>query len=110
MMDALARALNEHRRALHKQMIQAPAPGVDASEGFKLMPRFKPDEIERMLRIEIDRDNDGVWLEWQWRNGMHINRDQASRDGPRQFQRVDVYIVDTLPAPGWRIVNPMVKP
>jgi hypothetical protein len=66
---------------------------------------FAPEQIDRLLRIEIDQTRVPEF----WRYSKHSldafhRRDE--REGPQTFQGVDLYVVNQLPAPGWRIINP----
>lgn len=77
-------------------------------------PMFKDDAAARaVLRIEIDRDAEYALAESAYRN--HDNSCMArwadyrsgKLEGPLTFMGVAVYFVERLPAPGWRVVNPM---
>ena len=67
------------------------------------------DQACRVLRFEIDRDHEVELLEWLHKNHM-LRQMPWELQGPYQFMGVDVYLVPNLPAPGWRIINPMRKP
>lgn len=72
------------------------------------LPVFRrTDTMHRVLRFEVDRDHEGEMWEWLHRNGYLSNR--GLPEGPLKFMGVDVYLVPKLPAPGWRIINPMRK-
>lgn len=62
----------------------------------------------RILRFEIDRDHEVDLLEWLHKTGQ-LRAMPWELKGPYQFMGVDVYLVPNLPAPGWRIINPMRK-
>jgi hypothetical protein len=113
MIEDITRALNVERRRLHALTTQYSAiPGKPGEVNTRLraIPMFKAEQVERMLRIEIDRDHEGDWLHALHRVGMiDYGASYWDYEGPRTFQNVDVYMVNRLPAPGWRIVNPMVK-
>ena len=64
------------------------------------------DQARRILRVELDHDAfDEVAydLDCPWRYDAH------DMEGPRRLRGVDVYTVNRLPAPGWRVINPMEK-
>jgi len=106
MMDVIAKALNEQRRALHRTFVPQP-PG--ASEIQALTLAFKGSEVERMLRIEIERDLEPEFARWLQYTGQSVGKSFFAHQGPWTFQGVDVYVVNVLPAPGWRIINPLVR-
>ena len=64
----------------------------------------KTDQARRLLRVEIGYDaQTEIWLDpdcpWKY--------DGFDFQGPRRLLGVDTYVVDRLPAPGWRVINPM---
>jgi hypothetical protein len=110
MIEDISRALIVERRRLYSMRVPNLAPGKSPDEAIRLTAMFKPEEVDRLLRIEIERDFEGDWLSALHRIGMIDHRTSYwDHEGPRTFQNVDVYMVNRLPAPGWRIVNPMVK-
>lgn len=73
-------------------------------KSVKLWPMCKDTtEASRFLRFEVDRDSECDLREWLYRNGYG----QPACVGPLKFMGIDVYVVDHLPPPGWRIINPM---
>lgn len=71
-------------------------------------PSFTGSQIDRLLRIEIAEDNIYELASDLELRGMRFNR--QAHEGPLTLQGVDLYFVPRLPAPGWRIINPMAKP
>lgn len=62
------------------------------------------DHARRILRVELGYDAQGeVWMDpdcpWKF--------DPGDMEGSRRLLGVDTYFVDRLPAPGWRVINPM---
>lgn len=58
----------------------------------------------RALRIEIDHEAEGAIVsdrDCPWRY------EPWDQEGPKKLHDVSVYIVRNLPAPGWRVINPM---
>lgn len=60
----------------------------------------------RILRIEVDHNGEVELFREHYRHTG--NPYDPNRVGPLKFEDVDVYVVDRLPAPGWRVINPYV--
>jgi hypothetical protein len=75
-----------------------------------------PQIAERIVRIEIDQDAEAK-LGYQLQRNLGPNANAYSEvfprfgtcNGPGKFMGVDLYVVGTLPAPGWRVINPLMR-
>lgn len=99
----IATALLIERRWLHGMVTHGPDEAVG---GVRVAPAFKSEQVDAMVRIEVDRDHEhelfrdpSSHLSFQIRSGP--------REGPLEFMGSALYIVDRLPDPGWRVINPM---
>lgn len=91
-----------------------PPPGEEVATLPRPAPMFKDDAAARaVLRIEIDRGAEYALAESAYRNhdssymARWADYRSGKLDGPLTFMGVAVYFVERLPAPGWRVVNPM---
>lgn len=81
--------------------------GLAQKEGRQV--RLQPicqstDQARRILRVEVSHSTEGdIWSDpdCPWRY------DRIDMEGPPRLRGVDVYVVGNLPAPGWRVINPM---
>ena len=78
----------------------------------KVAPSFRTEQVDAMLRVELDQHLDQkMWDSLRDRPTEalafmdHCVRGTAK--GPWTIANVAVYLVRSLPAPGWRIINPM---
>ena len=107
MIEDIRRAVNEQRRQLHSLTTLTPI-SPDHCRG---VPSFKREQIEAMLRVEVERRHE----ETLWDDARHDGElfeqfravGRGEREGPFTIMGVALYFVDKLPAPGWRVVNPM---
>ena len=85
----------------------APASAQDGA--MLLKPCFRPEQVDRMLRVEVSHEClDEIMRDADPSTRMgFIEAERAG--GPGKIMGVDVYTVRGLPAPGWRIINPMEK-
>lgn len=84
-----------------------PGQPVAVTTAFRPAPMFRKDaDARRVLRIEVDRDREYDIVTYLHESGRLFDHSHADRIGPRQFDGVDLYVVDQLPEPGWRIINP----
>lgn len=67
--------------------------------------RLRSDTAARILRIEISCKVEADFFHDAARYNM-VPGDYYEREGPMQFMGIDLYIVNRLPPPGWRIINP----
>ncbi len=67
---------------------------------------FTSDQARRMIRLEVDYERERVIAYTMHRYGFTALHE---REGPTTFEGFDVYVVNRLPEPGWRVVNPMEK-
>lgn len=64
----------------------------------------KSETVRRVLRVEVSY---GVEDDIMWDRDCPWRYEPMDKTGPRRIHDVDVYIVPNLPAPGWRVINPM---
>lgn len=64
----------------------------------------KSETVRRVLRVEVSH---GVEDDIMWSRDCPWRYEPMDKPGPRRIHDVDVYIVPGLPAPGWRVINPM---
>lgn len=64
------------------------------------------DDARRLLRIEVDRDQECNLMRYFYEAGIVTSHPSGDAEGPNKLDGIDVYVVSRLPAPGWRIVNP----
>lgn len=106
MINDILRELRPHLRRLHSAV--RPEQGfLTDNEPVNLTPVFSPAQVRAMLRIEVDREREievmrdrdalTLGLRQQWQEGT----------GPLELEGVALYVVNRLPAPGWRVINPM---
>ncbi len=75
--------------------------------GVRLQPLCQTtDQARRLLRVELDHEAEAaIWNDpdcpWRW--------EPFYMEGARRLRGVDAYVVNKLPAPGWRVINPMVE-
>lgn len=101
-------SLLQSQKAL-AELHQASDAAAKDGEAIQLTPIFyNTEQACRALRFEIDRDHEPDLLQWLHRNHA-LQKMPWELEGPYQFMGVDVYLVPNLPAPGWRIINPMRK-
>lgn len=67
------------------------------------------DVARRMMRIEITHDVESTLLSGEWARRLYAG-DPRGREGPLKLDGVDTYVVRQLPEPGWRVINPFVRP
>lgn len=112
MLSEIMMAIRYEKRALARY-VTVPH-GGDPSEVVRAWDSFRPEQIEQMLRVEIEQ---AAWEELY--GDLHRDREAGGlmtmmahktgrREGPFRIEGVAVYEVTKLPAPGWRVVNPMV--
>lgn len=121
MIKELSKAVHAEVRALHTMQAPENLVPVIRAESVPVVteyrappPMFRNDAVVRaLLRIEMDRDAEYRIMETLGRgNGpdlLHAWQEYRShsKDGPMTFMGVAVYFVEKLPAPGWRVINPM---
>lgn len=90
----------------------------DEDGGLPTVPAHKIDFIRRTLRVEIDRDHEYGLLMWKRLNymppiafapGDALGSINSMPTGPHEFEGVSWYVVNHLPAPGWRVINPFAE-
>jgi len=67
---------------------------------------FASDQARRMIRVEINPEVEGAVEQWLWETRQSFDS-HLTRIGPAKLVGFDVYVVGNLPAPGWRVINPM---
>lgn len=120
--DAVSRAVGQLMRLKAPESLPALAmkATVDRSSPVPAVkypappPLFRDQEKARaVLRIEIDRQAEYTFFESANRIGETgaLEKWRAYRagelKGPMTFLGVAIYFVESLPAPGWRVVNPL---
>jgi uncharacterized membrane protein len=100
--DVMAAVRRERARLLDTGSIQ----GV---EPLTVTRCFKPGEVTAMLRVEYARDV-AITLQSEFMAMIYetvIIPHLTGRDGPITVEGVAYYMVERLPMPGWRVINPM---
>lgn len=99
---ALARALQEEMHWLrHQVAARDTMPRVGP-----IPPRFSPEQAQAMLRIEATFD--AIRSLYAHRESLDFLSPPHRHDEPTTFMGVSLYEVHhPIPAPGWRIINPM---
>lgn len=111
MIEDIRRAVNEQRRYLHS--LHSPQTESEGSTEttFRVRPSFKPEQVEAMLRVEVElRHEETLWSEAHRERSELFEQflaNRGDREGPFTIMGVALYFVDKLPAPGWRVINPM---
>lgn len=108
LMHLAVAAVREQKRWLFNlsSMTDLPKDGL-----IKTARCFSPKQIEKMLRVEISRDEMPELIRDLGANFQdYVVREHLSgtREGPFTIEGVAYYEVAALPAPGWRVINPMV--
>lgn len=67
---------------------------------------FTGDQARRMIRVEVNHEVEMDFEQWIWETCQDY-RSPHDRVGPSKLVGFDVYVVRNLPAPGWRVINPM---
>lgn len=68
---------------------------------------FTADQARRMIRIEVNPDIKMSVDQWLWETWHYGGQSPYGRVGPAKLIGFDVYVCRNLPAPGWRVINPM---
>lgn len=68
---------------------------------------FTPDQARRMIRVEVNPDIEMAVEQWMWETRHYGVQSPHDRVGPAKLIGFDVYVTRNLPAPGWRVINPM---
>ena len=107
--DIIKAARTEIRRLMASRSF-ADSP-LDAALAKETMAHVRPlisrqSMAVRIIRIEVDHDVDCDIAAWRYRYGCGDDLTRSDHIGPRTLMGIDVYVVDRLPAPGWRVVNP----
>ena len=106
----LARAVQQEARSLLQTVAMKPGAGAEATDAVpRPRPLFSRAQVNAMLRIEASRDAFWKLEETDGRTGyFDCPFDHHNGLAPRKFIGVTIYPVDyDLPAPGWRVINPM---
>lgn len=72
------------------------------SIGFRALS-LSMEQVRRLIRIEVDQEA-AIKLRYQT-NPIYPEARHAY--GPKQYMGIDLYVVDVLPPPGWRVINPL---
>ena len=67
---------------------------------------FTADQARRMIRVEVNHEVECAVEQWLWETRQSFDS-HLTRVGPAKLVGLDVYVVHNLPAPGWRVINPM---
>lgn len=78
---------------------------------FRLAPTFNSRQVEAVLRVEVSvRLREDLWAQaCDDRNfaDQLTTYFTGKLQGPLTVEGVALYFVSSLPAPGWRVVNPL---
>lgn len=103
--EEIRAAVHVQRRRLHNTY------HPDKFDPAKMAPSFKADQVEEMLRVEIDRDcQDRILSRADWEVRDLWLGGPKGRPSPLKVDGISWYVLDQLPAPGWRVINPMEPP
>lgn len=67
---------------------------------------FTSDQARRMIRVEVNHEVECAVEQWLWETRRSFDS-HLTRVGPPKLVGFDVYVIRNLPAPGWRVINPM---
>lgn len=102
-------AVRQAKQKLYRLQRQERGLGM-APDEFRWVAAFKPEQVEKTLRVEISRDEMRNLLKMLYDGAVnfypHLN---GQREGPPTLEGVAYYEVAALPDPGWRVINPMEK-